>query len=120
MYLHCINTVYDIYKGEFMSLKTFTVAGIATDHKGNTKVRYANNLQKRIIVLYTNKFTNINFVELPQQMTKLDACNHILQLDNFKNDKSVIELEIRKINKKIKVTADDILKAISMRERVSA
>ena len=103
-----------------MSQKTFKVAGIATDHKGNTKVRYANDLQKRVVVLYTNKFTNINFVELPQQMSKLDACNYILELDNFKNDKSVIELEIRKMNKKIKVTADDILKAISMRDRVLA
>jgi predicted nucleic acid-binding Zn-ribbon protein len=53
-------------------------------------------------------------------MSKLDACNYILELDNFKNDKSVIELEIRKMNKKIKVTADDILKAISMRDRVLA
>jgi hypothetical protein len=103
-----------------MSQKTFKVAGIATDSKGNTKVRYANDLQKRIVVLFTNKFTNINFVELPQQMSKLDACNYILELDNFKNDKSVIELEIRKMNKKIKVTADDILKAISMRDRVLA
>jgi hypothetical protein len=103
-----------------MSQKTFKVAGIATDHKGNTKVRYANDLQKRVVVLFTNKFTNINFVELPQQMSKLDACNYILELDNFKNDKSVIELEIRKMNKKIKVTADDILKAISMRDRVLA
>jgi len=103
-----------------MSQKTFKVAGIATDSKGNTKVRYANDLQKRVVVLFTNKFTNINFVELPQQMSKLDACNYILELDNFKNDKSVIELEIRKMNKKIKVTADDILKAISMRDRVLA
>jgi hypothetical protein len=103
-----------------MSQKTFKVPGIATDSKGNTKVRYANDLQKRVVVLFTNKFTNINFVELPQQMSKLDACNYILELDNFKNDKSVIESEIRKMNKKIKVTADDILKAISMRDRVLA
>lgn len=101
-----------------MTQKMFKVAGTATCPKGKTKVRYANNLQKRIITLFSNKFTNINLVELPHEMTKLDACNHILQLDNFQ-DKSVIELEIRKHNKKIKVTADDILKAISMRERVN-
>ena len=96
--------------------KQFTVAGIATDAKGNTKVRYANNMKKRIVTLFNNKFTNINFVELPNPMSKLEASNYILDLEQFSSQKSVIESEVRKLNKKVKVTADDILNAIKMRK----
>ena len=44
--------------------ETFSVAGIATDRNNVTKVRYANNIEKRLVTLFQNKFTNINFVEL--------------------------------------------------------
>ncbi len=99
-----------------MVTKTFTVAGIATDAKGRTKVRYANDLNKRLVVLFANKFTNINFVELPQAMNKMDACEHLLTLDKFKGNTDLIKEEIRRMNRKLKVTPDDILNAIKSRQ----
>jgi hypothetical protein len=92
--------------------KHFTVAGIATCAKGNTKVRYANNLQKRILTLFTNKFTDIHFVELPMPMNKTEICEHLLTLDEFKSYHDLIDIERRKNLRKIKVSAEDIVKLV--------
>ena len=77
----------------------FTVAGIATDKNGNTKVRYTNDLQSRVKKLYSDNFTNINFVELGREMTKLEACKHLLTIDIFKDynsfiQKAIVEIEV--------------------------
>lgn len=92
--------------------ETFSVAGIATDKHGNTKVRYANNIEKRLVTLFQNKFTNINFVELPTAMTKIEACNYLLTIDKFAEYRDLINIELRKKLRKEKVTAQDILNAI--------
>ena len=59
--------------------KLFTVAGTATQN-GVTKGRFANDLVARIKIL--NKFgcTDINLVELPHAMTKLQALQHLQTL----------------------------------------
>lgn len=59
--------------------KLFTVAGTAT-HKGVTKVRFANDLVARIKILNKAGATNINLVELPRAMTKLEALQHLTEL----------------------------------------
>lgn len=74
----------------------FSFAGIATCKKNITKVRYTNNLQNRLIILYRDKFTNINFVELPTPMTKKDASKYLLTLDSFKNFENFLLEEIKK------------------------
>jgi hypothetical protein len=60
--------------------KTFTVAGTATNADGTAKVRFANDLVARIKILNKNNCTNINLVELPQAMTKLEALQHLQTL----------------------------------------
>lgn len=60
--------------------KLFTVAGTATD-KGNTKVRFANDLVARIKILNKANCTNINLVELPRAMTKLEALQHLTEVN---------------------------------------
>lgn len=92
--------------------ETFLVAGIATDKHGNTKVRYANNMEKRLVTLFQNKFTNINFIELPKSMNKIEACEYLLTLDKFKDHTSLIKIELRKKLRQQKVSAQDILNAI--------
>jgi hypothetical protein len=59
--------------------KLFTVAGTAT-HKGVTKVRFANDLVARIKILNKAGCTDINLVELPRAMTKLEALQHLQTL----------------------------------------
>ena len=56
--------------------KLFTVAGTAT-HKGVTKVRFANDLVARIKILAKAGATDVNLVELPRAMTKLEALQYL-------------------------------------------
>ena len=60
--------------------KTFTVAGTATNADGTAKARFANDLVARIKILNKAGCTNINLIELPQPMTKLEALQHLQSL----------------------------------------
>lgn len=66
--------------------KLFTVAGTATDTKGNTKARFANDLVARVKILTKAGCSNINLVELPQPMTKLEALQHLQSLGITEGD----------------------------------
>lgn len=62
-----------------MTDKLFTVAGTATNADGTTKARFANDLVARIKILHKAGCTNVNLVELPQAMTKLDALKYLTE-----------------------------------------
>ena len=53
--------------------KTFTVVGTATNPNGTTKVRFANDLVARVKILTKAGCSNIELMELPKPMTKLEA-----------------------------------------------
>jgi hypothetical protein len=59
--------------------KLFTVAGTATNADGTTKARFANDLVARIKILNKNGCTNINLVELPCPLTKLQALQYLTE-----------------------------------------
>lgn len=59
------------------SEKLFTVAGTATNPDGTVKARFANDLVARIKILNKARCTNINLVELPKPMTKLEALQYL-------------------------------------------
>ena len=59
--------------------KLFTVAGTATNSDGTTKARFANDLVARIKILNKAGCTNINLVELPRAMTKLEALQYLTE-----------------------------------------
>ena len=60
--------------------KLFTVAGTATNPNGTVKVRFANDMVARVKILTKNKCTNINLIELPAAMSKLEALQHLQTL----------------------------------------
>lgn len=60
--------------------KLFTVAGTAKNADGTVKARFANDLVARIKILNKAGCTDINLVELPQAMTKLQALQHLQTL----------------------------------------
>lgn len=62
-----------------MTDKLFTVAGTATNPDGTTKARFANDLVARIKILNKAGCTNINLVELPQPMTKLQCLQYLTE-----------------------------------------
>jgi hypothetical protein len=57
--------------------KTFTVAGTATNADGTVKARFANDLVARIKILNKAGCTDINLMELPHAMTKLEALQYL-------------------------------------------
>ena len=59
--------------------KLFTVAGTATNPNGTTKARFANDLVARIKILNKAGCTDINLVELPKAMTKLEALQYLTE-----------------------------------------
>ena len=58
--------------------KVFTVAGTATLN-GVTKARFANDLVARIKILNKAGCTDINLIELPKPMTKLEALQFLTE-----------------------------------------
>jgi hypothetical protein len=61
--------------------KLYTVAGVSTLN-GETKARFANDTM-RIKVLAKNGHTDITLVELPSEMTKIEAAKFLATLDEF-------------------------------------
>ena len=60
--------------------KLFTVAGTAKNPNGTVKARFANDLVARIKILNKAGCTDINLIELPRAMTKLEALQHLQSL----------------------------------------
>ena len=80
--------------------KTYTVAGIATDKNGNTTVRYANDLDKRLKVLMRDGFTNLNFIHTDTPKTKEVLCGMMVGLIQYQNDRQLIIDEMKSITTK--------------------
>jgi len=64
------------------------VAGTATNADGTTKARFANDLVARIKILNKAKCTNINLLELPSPMTKLQALQFLQDTQGYTGDAS--------------------------------
>ena len=68
--------------------KLFTVAGTATNPDGTTKARFANDLVARIKILNKGGCTNIDLLELPSPMTKLQALQYLTDTQGYTGDAS--------------------------------
>lgn len=64
--------------------QTFKVVGI-TVHNGNTKVRFTDDMVRRIKQFTKGGATRCDFIELPTEMTKIEALNYMLSHDEFKS-----------------------------------
>ena len=67
--------------------KKFAVAGVST-LDGNTKLRFANDVM-RIKILAKNGHTNVELIELPVEMTKAEAVQHLKTVGFGKGDAAV-------------------------------
>ena len=65
-----------------MANQTFKVAGI-TVHNGNAKVRFTDDMVRRIKQFTKGGATRADFVELPTEMTKVEALNYMLTRPEF-------------------------------------
>ena len=64
------------------SAQTFKVAGI-TVHNGNAKVRFTDDMVRRVKQFTKGGATRCDFVELPSEMTKVEALKHMATLPEF-------------------------------------
>ena len=81
--------------------KKFAVAGVST-LEGKTKLRFANDTM-RIKILAKNGHTNVELVELPVEMTKAEAVQHLKSIE-FGNGDAAIQAAIAYAEKKNPVT----------------
>ena len=68
-----------------MTSKLFSVVGI-TVHNGNAKVRFTDDMVRRIKQFTKGGATRCDFIELPEPMTKVDALNFMLTHPQFANE----------------------------------
>ena len=69
--------------------KKFAVAGVSTLN-GKTKIRFANDVM-RIKILAKNGHTDIELVELPNEMAKAEIAEHLVEIDFAKGRKQVAD-----------------------------
>lgn len=67
-----------------MANQTFKVAGITT-HGTTTKVRFTDDMVRRIKQFSKGGASRIDLVELPTEMTKLEALKYIATLPEFQS-----------------------------------
>ena len=108
------------------SNQTFKVAGI-TIHNGNAKVRFTDDMVRRIKQFTKGGASRVEFVELPSEMTKVEALKYIATLPEFASasDQATISdtledktKEASKGNVKVKATKPS-LDAIKARSKKS-
>ena len=108
-----------------MTTQTFTVVGI-TEHGGNVKVRFTDDMVRRVKQFSKGGASRIDFIELPNPMTKIEALKYMLTCKEFsnENDQATIqdtledkEREARKGSGTVKVKGKVSLDAIKNRPR---
>ena len=129
-----ISTFFNLafFKGNIManSNQTFKVAGI-TIHNGNAKVRFTDDMVRRIKQFTKGGASRVDFVELPSEMTKVEALKYLATLPEFASpsDQATIAdtledktKEASKGNVKVKATKPslDAIKARAKKSQVSA
>ena len=67
-----------------MSTQTFKVAGI-TVHNGNAKVRFTDDMVRRIKQFTKGGATRADFIELPSEMTKVEALKYMQAHADFQS-----------------------------------
>jgi hypothetical protein len=122
-------------KEQLMTTQTFKVVGI-TEHNGNAKVRFTHDMVRRVKQFSKGGADRIDFIELPTEMTKLDALRYMLTCPEFQSDedqatindtiedkerearkgtvrvKNAVSLDAIKNRPRKDVSVDDILEAV--------
>ena len=75
-----------------MTTQTFTVVGI-TEHSGNVKIRFTDDMVRRVKQFSKGNAGRIDFIELPNAMTKIEALRYMLTSKEFssENDQATIQ-----------------------------
>ena len=72
-----------------MANQTFKVAGI-TVHNGNAKVRFTDDMVRRIKQFTKGGATRCDFIELPNEMTKVEALEYMAKHADFQSAEDIL------------------------------
>jgi hypothetical protein len=106
-----------------MTTQVFKVVGI-TVHNGNAKVRFTEDMVRRVKQFTKGGATRCDFIELPNEMTKIEALKFMLTRKEFSSpeDQATIEETLydkeREASKgEVRVKSKPSLDAIKSRPR---
>lgn len=106
-----------------MTTQTFKVVGI-TVHNGNAKVRFTDDMVRRVKQFSKGGASRVEFIELPSEMTKIESLKYMLAHSKFQSaeDQSTIsdtlEDKIKEARKgEVKVKSKPSLTEIKSRTR---
>ena len=84
--------------------KTFKVAGTTRLPSGTVKVRFANDLVSRIKILHKNGHTDLELIELGEEMTKAQICQMLINHPKFQSEEqqgAISEFVVRNCSKDV-------------------
>jgi hypothetical protein len=91
-YIHTLRSI-----SKMATSKRFSVVGVST-LEGKTKIRFANDVM-RVKILAKNGHTDVDLVELPSEMTKAEAVQHLRSI-GFGAGKPAVEAALAYTEKK--------------------
>jgi len=68
------------------TIKTFSVAGTSRLPSGTVKVRFAKDFVQRIKILSKNGHTELELIELGEEMTKAQICQMLINHPKFQSE----------------------------------
>lgn len=106
-----------------MTEQLFTVVGI-TVHGNDAKIRFTDDMCRRVKQFSKGRASRIDFIDLPNKMTKIEALKYMLTCKEFSSAedqatiKDTLEDKIKESRRgEVKVKATPSLDAIKVRPR---
>ena len=96
--------------------KTFKVAGTTRLPSGTVKVRFANDFVSRIKVLAKNGHTDIELMELGEEMSKADICQMLINHPKFQSEEqqgAISEFVVRNCSKDVQKEVSEAVESNS-------
>lgn len=96
--------------------KTFSVAGTSRLPNGTVKVRFAKDFVQRIKILAKNGHTDLELIELGEEMTKAQICQMLINHPKFQSEEqqgAISEFVVRNCSKDVQKEVSEAVEANS-------
>ena len=96
--------------------KTFSVAGTSRLPNGTVKVRFAKDFVQRIKILAKNGHTELELIELGEEMTKAQICHMLINHPKFQSEEqqgAISEFVVRNCSKDVQKEVSEAVESNS-------
>ena len=97
--------------------KTFSVAGTSRLPNGTVKVRFAKDFVQRIKILSKNGHTDLELIELGEEMTKAQICQMLINHPKFQSEEqqgAISEFVVRNCSKDVQKEVSEAVESNSV------